>query len=351
MSQGDNPVSKIRTWFGRLSLWVRRLLLMASLLVLLGLTLWLTPTPYYLTAPGAAIDTGRVVTVQGGAPRQGHLFLLVVNTQPADLFWYLYAKLDHRAVLETRQEYLGDITDYDKYLELTRQMMLDSQATAKAVALQELGYGKGVTTMGAVITDILQDSPARNLLMPGDLVTEAGTKQINMAKDLSDLLAKQKPGDVVQVKLLRQGALLSVNVPTVEHPDASRKGTAAFRVLLKDALKFDIPIPIQVRAGAITGPSAGLMFTLQVIDQLTPGGLTGNRVIAGTGTIEQDGKVGEIGGIQQKVYTAEAAQASVMFVPRNNYAAAKLVATRILLVPVDHVHDALVWLREHQPNQ
>jgi PDZ domain-containing protein len=344
-------VSKIRTWIGRLSLWVRRLLLMVSLFVLLGLTLWLTPTPFYLTAPGAAIDTGRMVTVQGGAPRQGHLFMLVVNTQPADLFWYLYAKLDHRAVLETRQAYLGDITDYEKYVELTRQMMLDSQETAKAIALHELGYGKGVTSMGANITDILQGSPAHGLLMPGDVVIEAGSKQINQASDLSDLLATLKPGSVVPVKLLRQGMLVSVNVPTVEHPDASRKGMAAFLVLLKDALKFDIPIPVQVRAGAITGPSAGLMFTLQMIDQLTQGGLTGNRVIAGTGTIEHDGRVGEIGGIQQKVFTAEAAEASVMFVPRSNYAAAKMVATRILLVPVDNVHDALLWLRDHQPNR
>jgi len=119
-------------------------------------------------------------------------------------------------------------------------------------------------------------------------------------------------------------------------------------IFIKDYLVFDVPIPVQIRSGLITGPSAGLMFTLQIIDQLTPGGLTGDMVIAGTGTIEHDGSVGSIGGVRQKVFAAEVAGASVIFVPRENYPAAAAAATRIQVVPVDNVRDALNWLNQQK---
>ena len=104
------------------------------------------------------------------------------------------------------------------------------------------------------------------------------------------------------------------------------EGTAVFGITIQDELEFDDDaVPVEIRSGSIFGPSAGLMFTLQIIDQLTPGGLT-DLVVAGTGTIEPDGRVGRIGGVQQKVYTAEAAGADLMFVPRGNYEEAAAVA-------------------------
>ena len=144
----------------------------------------------------------------------------------------------------------------------------------------------------------------------------------------------------MRATVLRGAEELTLTLPTLASQEAGREGTAMLGITIQDELEFDDDaVPVEIRSGSIFGPSAGLMFTLQIIDQLTPGGLT-DLVVAGTGTIEPDGRVGRIGGVQQKVYTAEAAGADLMFVPRGNYEEAAAVATRVQVVPVDHVRDA-----------
>jgi len=337
----------LRTWLSRRGASARRLI---SLVLAFGVgfsILWFTPTRYFVTAPGAAIDTSRLVQVTGGQARAGHLYMLILSTQPANLFWYLYAKLDPRAELETKEEFLVGYEDYGKYVELTRQMMANSQHAAPAVALQLLGYGQGVRSAGVRITELVPGSPVKGVLQKGDVITEVRGQLVLSQSDLRDALSRITPGTPVPMQVKRGSQVLSLVVPTAEHTDPERKGTAAILAFIMDELSFDIPIPVKINAGPISGPSAGLMFTLQIIDQLTPGGISGGLKVAGTGTIEPDGKVGRIGGVQQKVYTAEAAGADVLFVPRGNYADAAKVATRVSLVPVDTVRDVLDWLKGH----
>ena len=327
--------------------WSRRLIVFLAGVVAAALVLWLVPTQWYITAPGAAIDTATLVSVKGGQARPGKLYMMVVTTQPANLFWYLYAKLDHRAVLETPTEFLGDVEDYDKYVELARRMMADSQQSARAVGENLAGYGQGARSVGVQVTDFTATSPAKGVLQPDDVIIGLDGQPVTGMPDLRDLLARVAAGTPVRVKVRRGQTELFLTVPTQEHPDPARKGTAALGVYIKDALLFDVPVPVTIKTGAITGPSAGLMFTLQIVDQLTPGGITHGKVVAGTGTIQPDGSVGAIGGVQQKVYAAEAANAAVFFVPVANYTDAKAVATRIEVVPVENARDALNWLKSH----
>lgn len=339
---------RVFAWYGRRPPWTRRLLLLLFSLTALGLVLWYTPTPWYITAPGAAIDTGGMIQVKGGENRGGQLFMLVVTTQPANLFWYLYAKADTRAELETPEQFLGNVTDYEKYQELTRRMMEDSKRTAMALGLKQAGYGRGTVPVGAEITDLSTGSPNQDIFRPGDVVVAIGGRPITTALQLREAMQAVLPGSSVVVRVKRDGKEIDLTARTIESPDPERKGQAIFGILIKDSLLFDIPVEINIKTGAITGPSAGLMFTLQIVDQLTPGGITGGRVVAGTGTMESDGSVGAIGGVKQKVFAAEAAGAVVMFVPRANYQDAASVATRLTVVPVDRVDDALAWLKTNR---
>ncbi|HWI60315.1 MAG TPA: S16 family serine protease [Symbiobacteriaceae bacterium] len=336
---------RARDWYSRRTPWTRRLLLFMLSFTVLGLAMWFVPTPWYITAPGAAIDTGGMVSVAGGDAHRGRLFMLVVTTQPANLFWYLYAKLDSRAELETPQQFLGDIEDYEKYQELTRRMMEDSKNAAMAIGLKLAGYGRGTLPVGAEITDLATGSPNKEILRPGDVVIAVAGKPVATAADLRAALTGVKPGDSLSVRVKRAGQEVDLQARTVESTDPERKGQPMFGILIKDSLLFDVPLDIRIKTGAITGPSAGLVFTLQVIDQLTPGGLTGGMTVAATGTIEPDGSVGAIGGVKQKVFAAETAGAQVMFVPRSNYPDAASVVTRLTLVPVDRVEDAVNWLK------
>lgn len=341
-------VKSYRDWYSRRTPWTRRLLLLLLSLTAFGLILWFTPTPWYITAPGAAVDTGGMVRVEGGEARQGRLFMLVVTTQPANLFWYLYAKLDSRADLETREQFLGTIEDYEKYQELTRQMMQDSKQTAMAIGLKQAGYGRGTIPVGADITDLATGSPNMGVFQKGDVVVAVNGKPVATADDLRAALQGVRPGEALPVMVKRAGKEIDLQASTTESTDPERKGQAIFGIFIKDSLLFDVPVDIHIRTGAITGPSAGLIFTLQIVDQLTPGGITGGRVVAATGTVEANGSVGAIGGVKQKVYAAEVAGADVMFVPRSNYADAASVVSRLTLVPVDRVEEAVAWLRANR---
>ena len=324
----------------------RRLLWSIAGILLLAAALWFVPTPYYVTAPGAAIDTSRVVQVEGGHPRRGDLYMLIVTSRPANLFWYLYSKFDSRVRLETRTEFLGEIPDYQQYLVLTRRMMENSQQTAKALGLKWAGRGSGVEQIGAEITGLLSGSPVHGVLQPGDIITAVEGEPVRTAEELADRVRRLTPGSPVVLSLLREGQELRLKVPTGAQSDPQRQGEAALGVYITDAFRFDLPVPVEIRTGSITGPSAGLMFTLQIIDQLLPTGITGGLRVAGTGTVEPDGRVGAIGGVQQKVFTAEAAGAEVMLVPRENYQEALAVATRVQVVPVSTVEEALSVLME-----
>lgn len=332
--------------------WVRRLFVLSSLVAIVGAVLVYTPTPYYITAPGAAIDTSRLVSVSGGDKHRGHLYMLVVNTQPANLFWYLYAKLDSRAVLESRQEYLGSFQSYAEYLDWNKELMSESQRTAMAIAFQQLGFGQGVKRAGVRVVGVLADSPARSVLKAGDVILAVAGKTVKGTDELAPIMQSSRGGEPLAVRLRRGERELELSVPTRAATEPERKGAALFGISIEDALEYDDDaVAVDVHAGPIFGPSAGLMFTLQIIDQLTPGGLIGDLMVAGTGTIEFDGRVGVIGGVVQKVYTAEAAGAQVMFVPEGNYEAAAGAATRLEVVPVAHVRDALRWLRTHNQKE
>ena len=103
---------------------------------------------------------------------------------------------------------------------------------------------------------------------------------------------------------------------TVQARTAEVDGRTVIGVSLR--LDYDLPVDVTINTGSVGGPSAGLMFSLAIYDVLTPGELTGARDIAGTGTMEDDGSVGPIGGIRQKLVGARAAGADYFLAPAEN---------------------------------
>ncbi len=331
---------------------LRRILaIFAVIIVASGLTIVLLHTPaqpaYFYVGPGAAYDTARLVTVEKGSkPLSGHLYILTVNTQPASLFWRLYARLDSRGGLQPARDFLGGYPNYAEYLEDEAQMMLDSQMTAIVVAEQAAGLPARIEPQGAEVKNTLKGAPAEGILERGDIVIRVGATPVYSAEDLRRALAQYGPGDPVALTVRRGAATQSVTV--TPRPAADDKLRAELGVYIDDARpKFEIPVPVKYSSGEITGPSAGLMFCLQIISQIQGKDIARGLVVTGTGTISAGGRVGPIGAVTQKVHTAEAAGADVMFLPRENYDEASKVKTRLRLVPVDTLQDALTWLQSY----
>jgi PDZ domain-containing protein len=217
--------------------------------------------------------------------------------------------------------------------ENTRQMQ-DSQQNAEAAALHELNIPVATRV---VIDGIQKGRPADGVLKPGDEITAVNGTKISNVAQVTGTMAKHKVGDSVTLAYTRDGKPGTATLKTVATPGGDRP---AVGVVISDQYKF--PFKIDISVGDIGGPSAGLMFSLAIVDKLTPGPLTQGRFIAGTGTITPSGEVGPIGGIQQKMIAARRAGATAFLTPKDNCADAKAARPDGLrLIRADTLHSAI----------
>jgi PDZ domain-containing protein len=202
---------------------------------------------------------------------------------------------------------------------------------------------------GLVIGAILPQSPAAGILQNGDIITGANGKTVTTQSDLSNQLQLITPGSIINLTIERNGQTVNLNVLTMQPAQAN--GPARIGIVVEQHNSgFTLPFPVQIIPKKIVGgPSAGLMFTLGVYDLLTGQNLTGGRRIAGTGTIDLEGNVGGIGGVQQKVVAAERAGAQYFLVPLANYADAQAVTKNITVVEVNTAQGAINFLSNLPP--
>jgi PDZ domain-containing protein len=175
------------------------------------------------------------------------------------------------------------------------------------------------------------------VLKPGDVIVAANGKDVTGPEDLSKVMAAVSPGEKVTLQIEREGAEQTVEVGTKasdDHPPRALMG-----ILIEP--KLELPVKISIDTGQIGGPSAGLAFALDIIDELGPTDIDrGERVVA-TGELDLDGNVHEIGGIKQKTIGARDADADVFLVPDANAAAARKYADGLRIVAVSDLDEAL----------
>jgi PDZ domain-containing protein len=217
------------------------------------------------------------------------------------------------------------------------QAMLDSQESATSAAMGALGIAP--VRKSVVVVDVPADSPSSGKLQADDVITSVDGQSVNSATDVSTAVRKRKPGDHVTVGYTRNGKPGTATITA-----GSSDGHTVIGISTGQRNVYPFTVTIQLKN--VGGPSAGLMFALGIIEKLTPGDQTGGRNIAGTGTIDANGKVGPIGGIQQKIQGARQSGATYFFVPTANCNEAKGNAPKgIRLLRVDTLSDALTDLK------
>ncbi len=315
----------------------------------------LLPVPYVTMSPGPTVNVlaetkGKpIIEIEGKRtyPTEGDLRLTTVSvTNPArkvGLGAALRAWFDSaRAVYPRDVIYPPDQSAEDVEQQSSVEMV-SSQDTAIAAALTELGYTLPLQTEILAVT---KGSPADGELKVRDRVLEVDGEKITAADQVSK--AVQKAGTGKRVEFVVQRGTRRDTV-TVEPRAAEDDGRAVVGVQIGTG--YDFPFEVSVTLDdEIGGPSAGLIFSLGVYDTLTPGSLTGGTDVAGTGTIDQDGRVGPIGGIQQKIVAAAAAGAQIFLVPADNCADAlhaDVTKDEILLVKASTMHSAVESLKSH----
>ncbi|MEU5882018.1 PDZ domain-containing protein [Spirillospora sp. NPDC047279] len=302
-------------------------LTLASVIVLIfALVGSFMPVPYVALMPGPTSNTlgtnekGQpLVRIEGRQTYQdnGHLNFTTVTYRGGpgariDLFTALRGWVDGDvAIVPEETIFPKNETQQQVDEENTRQMR-DSQQNAEAAALNQL---KIPISTQVIVDSVQKGKPADGKIKAGDELLAVDDNKVTSVAQVTDLMAKRKIGDPVTVTLKRSGKEQKVTLTTVASPDGKR---AVVGIVLGDQYKF--PFKVDISVGDVGGPSAGLMFSLAIVDKLTPGPLTGGKFIAGTGTITPEGKVGPIGGIQQKMIAAREAGATVFLTPADNCA-------------------------------
>lgn len=325
-------------------------LVIAGLAILLSAGLiaaWNIALPYYAFSPGPVGDAIDAVMVsdQETFAADEELLMLTVSSQSVNPIEALLAAFDPTVDL-VRKEAVRQPDESDEDFVARNQASMDvSKDIAIALALRTLGYEVRTRSDGVAIAEVVEDAPAARVLEVNDLIKSIDGVVVELPEDIAPVLASKSPGDVVTIELERDGVAQSVEVELAGRDDELASPIIGISAAALNPT-FEYPFPVDIDAGLIGGPSAGMMYTLAVMEVLVPGDLASGQIIAGTGTIDSDGNVGAIGGIRQKVVAAEAAGAELMLVPADNYDEA-LTAPRngMELVPVSSLDDALAALR------
>lgn len=298
------------------------LVALAPILVF-GVLLGVVTVPYVSLGPGPTFDTlgevegKEVVDIEGTDVHKtnGHLNMTTVSQRDGiTLGQALTLWMSGREQLVPRDLVYPPDKSKDDIDKANNQEFKRSEDSAEYAALGYLKYAPAVT-----VETVSKDGASHGKLKEGDAIDAVNGTPVSSLEQFQELMGKTKPGDEVILDFRRKNA--PVGVATVKLGTAPDKKQGVLGIGVVEAPWA--PFTIDFNLANIGGPSAGLVFSLAVIDKLTTGDLSGDKFVAGTGTIDADGKVGSIGGITHKILAAHEAGATVFLVPAENCDEAK----------------------------
>lgn len=373
---GETPLESSRSW----TAWQISGVVLSVLVVGAIIAGSFVRLPYYRLSPGSVYDTiGRIEapTEQVFIPEGEIGFVTVSQTANITPWQWLDAKLDENVEIQHEDEVRGDQTA-DEFREADIRRMQISKSAAVVVALQKLGFDLVITPIGIEVAQVFPCTAADGTLGTGDLIIGVNGEDTRDGESLVEALLGIGIGQPVELLIER----IDPNNPTQSMSTELVGLTlgSADDECLSDDVRADEPRPfigigtltitdeefpfeINVETGRVSGPSAGLAFTLAILDVLTEGELTNGMSIVATGTIDREGNVGPVGGIHQKTVAAERSGADLFLVPLccdnfvdrdtgepvdipSNYEEALEHADDMMVVGVENLDDALRAIQE-----
>lgn len=311
--------------------------------------------PYFALGPGSVRDTAGLIDSDGETfdPGEVGVAFPTVSVSGRVTVWQLLAGWLDPEVDIVREELILQGRTPEQSQQFNLQQMDDAKDVAIKVALSELGQAEG---FGAEVVEVVAESPAAEVLAPGDVIVAVNGADIRSSTALVEAIVALEPGTTVDLGVVRGADRSSPDPPTenvtavlTDNPD--RPGAAFFGVRVQTYFVVTYPHDIAIDSGQVGGPSAGLAFALGVLDLLTPGDLTGGQEVVATGTIQPNGAVGPIGGLKHKVDAARNSGADIFLVPGSQRADELEEAERrargdVEIVPVSSLDEALAALAE-----
>lgn len=327
-----------------------RLLRAAVIAVVIAVLGFFIQLDYFLIRPSRAVDLRDLISVENAVENdRGATYLLTVTQQRATPLTAIYGILHPHMDLNPVERVIPRDMTEEEYRELLAENMIESRHLAQVVALRRSGFDVDIKSEGVKIVGFLEDAPAEGILEEDDLILSVNGTPVFLATEVPLLVQAREVGEEVLLTVNRNSKELELLIPTGEHPDDP---DMPYLGIFIQTLPWEpvIPLDINMDTGRIGGPSAGLMFVLEIMNQLSKDDITAGYNIAGTGSIDLNEKIGRIGGVPQKVITAEKADADIFFVPKGNYEEAEKAARKIEVVPVSDLEEALQYLDSLKSN-
>ncbi|TQR17869.1 PDZ domain-containing protein [Psychrobacillus vulpis] len=344
----------------------RKPIILLLILVLVA-SLAFYPMESYISKPGGAYELSPFVQVEGGdEDDEGKLSLLTISLAKATPLTYLYAKIVDNQKIYKANQIRNEDEDEKEYNVRQLKLMSDSQFNAITVAYNRAKKPYTIINNGIFIFNVLKDSAADGILEPGDKIIAMDDLSDLTEDKLKTYLSGKGEGDTVQMTVERDGKKLQKEATLRTIPNILDKPSIG--ISYTEDKKVETTPVIHMNSEDIGGPSAGLMFTLEILNQLLPEDISKGYNIAGTGEMKPDGTVGRIGGIDLKVIAADRKGIEIMFAPddvidptilannpglTSNYEeamkSAKKIGTKMKIVPVKTVDDALAYLNQLEP--
>jgi PDZ domain-containing protein len=351
-----------------------RIVVSVFIAIVLVYTIYFMPLPLFIFSAGTAEVIHPMVQAKPtGNEDQGVFMLTTVRVSDATVFSYLLSFIHPYDELHMKTELLRKDESEQEYSQRQEVNMLSSQSSALQAAYHKLGIPYKISNDGVIVVQVYKGYPAYNVLQAGDYIVKVDDTPILLSEDLQKLLQSKKAGDTVTIAYKRKQITRTAQLQLAVLPAdggapaadkaAPRAGLGIVPATVQSIKTDDESKQVAIQAGEIGGPSAGLMFSLEIANRLLPEDITKGYKIAGTGTIDEKGTVGVIGGIQHKVIAADKAGAEIFFAPKDYVSAAlgnvpnysdavkraEEIHTRMKVVPVGTMDDAMQYLSTLPP--
>lgn len=292
----------------------KKLKIFSVIVALIGLAILvnLPILPNYIEGPGTAPDLKHVVSIPNHNDKyKGKFMFTTVSESQASVVTYLLAKFNPHEEIES----IGDVTgnqDQQSYLNLQTVYMESAINSAVYNAFKAAHKSVSLSYRGIYVLDVDSKSNFYKHVNVGDLIVSLNHHEFKNSAEFRKYVQTKKIGDKMTLTVYRNGKEIQITKKLYKLAGTDKAGIG---IILQDDNQVSTSLPINVNPGSVGGPSAGLMFTLQIYQQLTGKNIRKSQNIAGTGTIDDQGNVGEIGGIDKKIIAARDAGAKYFLAP------------------------------------
>jgi len=329
----------------------KKKLVIYLIIIVIAFLIGYLPTGYYCMMPGNIISLDDMVTVDN-ISSSNSFNMTTVNVIKASLPVLLFGKLAPNVRIEPEGRVIPEGWSEEEYNIYSKYLMTNSHNNAKLAVAKFLKLEYREINQEPYILRVVQDGPSDGKLKPGDIIVSIDNIKTNNVDVAKEVIKMHKPNEEIEVVVQRKdGEIITENVVLGQNTDG--EALLGVNIITKNKQVLLQDYAINIKTGSITGPSAGAMITMEILNKIGAIKMPEDVLIAGTGTISSDGTIGSIGGINQKIVTAFRRGIDVYFMPKNNVDDITIDLDKykdMKIIYVENIEDIIEYINELKNN-